>query len=88
MSGRTLSGVASAAGFVAESFHLLHFIPVDGERLGSGVNQTESPTTNLGQRFSGGVDQRAFRLSLSNDKNLSGGGECVQHRLGNKTRNQ
>ena len=83
-----LRGVAatlrSTTRLVTEPFHALHLVPVHGIRTGTDFEQAEAASPNLGQRFTGGIDQLTFQISLGHSKNLSGSGECAQHRLESK----
>ena len=61
----------SATGLITESFDALHFIPVHGIGTGTDFEQAEAASPNLGQRFTGGIDQFTFQISLVHDNYLS-----------------
>ena len=58
----------SATGLITESFDALHFIPVHGIGTGTDFEQAEAASPNLGQRFTGGIDQFPFQISLGHSK--------------------
>ena len=61
----------SATGLITESFDALHFVPVHGIGTGTDFEQAEAASPNLGQRFTRGIDEFTFQISLGHSNYLS-----------------